>query len=806
MALLYLDGVARPFAFDRLLIPVLVAGFGLALVFSFSPAHAAEVDTWSSFRGSANDLEAEPVLPDGPYGLAVEWQIEIGSGYSNISLADGRVVTAFTSGEVDVLAAFEAASGDEIWRYEIGPKYAGHDGSDDGPMSTPAIDRGVVYLVGGHGQVVAVDAATGSRKWQFDLTEDNSTTPEWGYATSPVVLGDLVYIATGGEGHALTALDRITGEPAWTSGTDDVAYQTPSVLEIDGRAVIVLAGRQHLLAFDAGDGRVLWSLRHTEGTQTEDLPHVVDLGAGRFVVNYDAGAKLYQATLDEVEEVWSTRALGRGYAIPVRVGGHLYGFTGSILTSVDVATGEIAWRVRALESLGLARVGDDLAVLESSGALVIVDANPDGYREVTRIKALEAGDHPFPAFGDGAFYVRNLSHLAKVRVDRNLQPTLAPVETTARLGDFGAWLEGVEAMPEGRRQAAVEERFASIEESPLIEGEDGLVHFFHRGKAQDVAISFNGQPAEAFEHLAGTDLWWHSVELQPASQYAYQLAVDYESPGPDPSNPQSSDEGFAVFSQVYTPGWPAESHLDDPAEDAQRGTIDVFQFRSEILDNTRQIEVWRPHDYDADATVRYPTLYVNHGGQYLDFASFSNTLDNLVGKSVRPLVAVFVPRSDAAEYGGAKADDYNRFLTAELIPHVDRHYRTDRKNRAIMGPGSAAVSAIYAALRLPEVFQRAALQTFYPTDPMVEEITRLIAAGGPKPEHVLVTYSNRDYDFGNTLTAEEASKRLLEELRQQQVPVTELPMGYTPLFAGWKGQQDDILETLFPAEDSAYGE
>ena len=71
-----------------------------------------------------------------------------------------------------------------------------------------------------------------------------------------------------------------------------------------------------------------------------------------------------------------------------------------------------------------------------------------------------------------------------------------------------------------------------------------------------------------------------------------------------------------------------------------------------------------------------------------------NTLDNLVGTTVAPLVAVFVPRVAPSEYGGPDADDFNRFLIEELLPHLDRHYLTDGKRRAIMGPGSAGVSAV----------------------------------------------------------------------------------------------------------------
>ena len=48
-------------------------------------------------------------------------------------------MTAFSDGEADYLVSLDASSGVEQWRYRISDAYKGHDGSDDGPLATPAI-------------------------------------------------------------------------------------------------------------------------------------------------------------------------------------------------------------------------------------------------------------------------------------------------------------------------------------------------------------------------------------------------------------------------------------------------------------------------------------------------------------------------------------------------------------------------------------------------------------------------------------------------------------------------------------------
>ncbi len=766
----------------------------IAAVVTASGAWATE--RWEQFRGPSAGT-----LPDDEFGLAVAWTRDLGAGYSNVSIAGGKAITMFTSGDLDVVAALDVATGDEVWRYELGEKYAGHDGSTDGPLSTPAIGGEVVYVLGPHGQLVAVGLADGALKWRRDLSAEDSTVPEYGYTSSPVIAGDLLILATGGEGHSITAFDADTGEPRWTTGDDSVSYQTPVLLELGSRPVLVAPTDRYLQALHPETGKMLWQHQHTDDEQGDGAAQVTPVEGGRFLVKYGRGAKLYQASSDSVEELWETRAFANTYAIPVLVGDHFYGFTGRFLTAVSVATGEIAWRSRPPGGLGLSLIGGTLAVAAPSGDLVLVDPSPESYRELTRVPALERGDYAFPSYAGGTFVVRNLEQIAAVRVDRSAAPRIAEVDPKDRLkGSFGEWIAELEAMPEAERQAAVDARSAETESTPLTE-DGSLVHFVWRGEAEDVGVGGDILPQGeevGLHRVAGTDLFFASQELDPKAQYTYALTVDFGQPSTDPSNPHTVDNGFAVFSELRMPEWPASPHLEEPAEDAARGALDTFQFRSEILDNTREVNVWRPAGYGQDAEARYGVLVVNHGDNLLRGGLMRNTLDNLVGDSVAPLIAVFVPRHEAVEYGGPKADDYTRFLIEELLPHVDRHYRTDGERRAIMGPGSAGVAAVYAAFKHPEVFQKAAVQSLYPIPPTQDRLPEMIAAAEVKPEHVYVVWSNHDYSFDPARRADDASKALVGQLVSAGVGFTEHVADYSPGWGGWRGQHDEILAALFP--------
>lgn len=763
-------------------------------------ADSASHETSSEFRRSA-----APSASWAPrdFGLSIAWDRELGSGYSNISMVGDTAVTGFTAGEVDVLAAFDRRSGEELWRTELGPKYAGHSGSDDGPLSTPAISGDRVFALSGHGRLVALDFETGREIWSHQLNESNSTPPHYGYTSSPVTTGDLVILATGGEERAITAFDRTNGEVRWTAGSDSVRYQTPLVTELGGRTTIVTVTDNQVLGIAPENGEVLFEAAHGWDGRTSESAQATSIDGESFVANSFDGSARYRLADGGLEEVWRSRAFANSVAIPVLHEGHLYGFTGRFLTCAAADTGEIVWRSRPPGALGISLVGDKLAILAQSGDLVVVDASPEGYREITRVATFERGDYATPAFVDGHFLVRNLERMASVRIDDSATPLQAEVDHTGHLlGELETWVAATLELPESERQAAVDARFPEGTRSPLFE-DGGIVHFFWRGDAEDVGLDSREIPQgddNALHRLPGTDLRLRSVELDPAAQYTYTLTIDFEEGTTDPRNPFTVDNGGARVSELRMPDWPASPHLDPPAEGAPRGELDTFPFRSEILGNTRQIQVWRPSGYGSDPETRYPVLVVHHGDNLLRGGLMRNTLDNLVGKEVAPLVAVFVPRTSGPEYGGERVDDYVRFLTDELLPHVDRHYLTDGASRAVMGPGSAGVTAVYAALHRPEVFQRAAAQSFYPVQPALERIEAKIGAGESRPELIALVWSTRDYEVGEGQTAEATSRALAERLRAADIPVHQQISAYSPGWGGWRGQHDDLLAALFPME------
>jgi len=135
-------------------------------------------------------------------------------------VVDGIAVTMFGDGETDWLIAIRAENGEELWRYRVDKTFPKVGNSDGGQLSTPVIHGAAVFGLGAAGQLFAVDLASGAERWALRIDENlGARPPTFGFTTTPLVVGDLLFVQTGGsDGRSLTAVDRKTGARRWSTG------------------------------------------------------------------------------------------------------------------------------------------------------------------------------------------------------------------------------------------------------------------------------------------------------------------------------------------------------------------------------------------------------------------------------------------------------------------------------------------------------------------------------------------------------------------------------------------------------------
>lgn len=156
------------------------------------------------------------------------------------------------------------------------------------------------------------------------------------------------------------------------------------------------------------------------------------------------------------------------------------------------------------------------------------------------------------------------------------------------------------------------------------------------------------------------------------------------------------------------------------------GNVEIPWLKSRVLEGNlpgdateRALPVYLPPGY-ADSTERYPVIYVlaGHGGSGpLELnspgwgESFPERLDRLIVAGTVPPVIAVLPDCwtifGGAQYLNSSAlGQYEDYLIDELVPYVDKTYRTlaDRAHRGVTGKSSGGYGAMVQAMRHPEVF------------------------------------------------------------------------------------------------------
>lgn len=387
-------------------------------------APAAAGVQWPGLWGAARNATVAAAAPAGPAGIDVLWRVPAEGGYSEVAVSGGLAVTMAKRGADDFIVALDAATGREVWRARVGPTYKGHGGSDDGPISTPAIDGGDVFALGPHGQLIALDAASGRERWRHDLAKDyGATAPRWGFGASPLIDGALVIVPTGGAAsRGLLAFERETGRLAWSAPiAKDAAYASAVATTIGGVRQIVAAASDMVFAVAPRDGRLLWSTASVGG-RNELANSPMLLPGGRVLVSGWDQSLMLQVARDAgaftVREVWRSPRLRGSNGPVIYRDGFLYGFVGSQLICMEAATAEVRWRERTGAGTLIA-LGDSLAVLsDGTGELQFVRMTPDRFDVLQKASVLEPDVRAVtgPSYAGGRLYVRNLAEIVALEL------------------------------------------------------------------------------------------------------------------------------------------------------------------------------------------------------------------------------------------------------------------------------------------------------------------------------------------------------------------------------------------------------
>lgn len=369
---------------------------------------------WPQYRGpERNDISAETGLlaqwPAG--GPKLLWTYsDTGIGYSGPAIVGDRLYTIGDRGETAYLIALDLKSVkdqtvSEAWAAPIGPKFdfRGNNWSA-GSSATPTVDGNLVFALDGTGDLLCADAATGKEIWKRNLPTELEAEVNpigggpkklgWGFTWSPLVEGDRLICVPGGPKGTLAALNKHTGEVLWRSTelTDQAAYTSPMVAEIDGVRQYVLLTNRGVNGIAATDGKLLWNFARTPPYSTEVVNSPIIRGSDIFVtVGAGQGSTLLHVARNgdkfKAEVVYDNKNLPNHHANVVLFGDHLYGFAERRgWTCLEFKTGEVVWTERQKLRSGALTCADGhfYCYDEDDATAVLIEATAKGWNEKGR--------------------------------------------------------------------------------------------------------------------------------------------------------------------------------------------------------------------------------------------------------------------------------------------------------------------------------------------------------------------------------------------------------------------------------------
>lgn len=465
----------------------------LAIATAFAGASTAAGGDWPMWgaNGSRNMVSSETGIPrtwDIQAKDKIKWVAEIGSqSYGNPVIADGKVFLGTNNellrdpeqgGDRGVVMVFRESDGEFLWQMTHEKLAAGrvNDWPEQGVCSSPAVVDGIVYYVSNRAEVLALDAegfrdgendgpvrdekhtseSDGDVLWVVNMYDDLGVFPHNMAATSPLVVGDMLFVNTSNgvdESHinipsprspSFLALNRHSGEILWEDNSPGRnilhgQWSSPAYGEAGGKMQVIFAGGDGwLYSFVPETGDLIWKFdtnpKESEWKQGRGdrnnliatpviLDGIVYIAVGQDPEHGEGVGHLWaidaggEGDVTESHVVWhhpfrrtiSTVAIHDGIV-------YIPNFSG-FFHAVDRKTGKLVWEYDMLAAVwGSPYVVDGKVMLgDEDGDLTVLKAG----REMEVLAEIGFGNviYSTPVVANGTLYVMTRSHLYAIAGD-----------------------------------------------------------------------------------------------------------------------------------------------------------------------------------------------------------------------------------------------------------------------------------------------------------------------------------------------------------------------------------------------------
>ena len=399
---------------------------------------------WPQFRGSdRSNISAETgLLRTWPsQGPKVLWKTAVCEGYAGAAIKDGRIyLNDYNDKKKEhLIRCISLADGKDIWQWSYPVEVRPNHGIT---RTVPAIGQKLVFSLDPKCRFHALDAKTGKIIWQKNLVQDyKATIPGWYAGQNPLIDGDRVLLATGGDA-LIIAFDQATGKEIWRTpnpGKEMMSHSSLMPATIGGVKQYLYLSMKNLMGIAASDGQLLWSVPFT--ARIVAVPSPISIGDGRVFVTsgYEAGSAMFQVekgaagfSARKLFSLTSTQFNSEAQT-PILFQNHLFAVSSKTrgrFTCLNL-DGKVVWQSPVVSGnaetsrtfgLGTFMLADGMFFIldGNTGMLRLVEASTKGYIELASAQILNGEDVWGPmALSDGKLIIRDMSQMVCIQVGRS---------------------------------------------------------------------------------------------------------------------------------------------------------------------------------------------------------------------------------------------------------------------------------------------------------------------------------------------------------------------------------------------------
>lgn len=378
----------------------------------------------SQWRGPNRDgiYNETGLLKEWPQnGPKMLWSFEgLGMGHSSVAVANNKV---YVTGVKDTISSegtlftFDLA-GNLLWE-----KVYGNDFTLNfhGTRSTPVVVGDLIYIESGMGQLYCLNSENGEDVWSVDFLEDFGVDSvlQFGFSESVLIEGDYLICVPGGPKKNVVKLNRFTGDLIWASPGygEQATYNSPILIHHNGLRLVIAMTMSSIMGIDAETGEMYWRVEHTQVNKIHaNTPVYAD---GKIVVatpDREETSGMVQLQLSEdgksAEVVWRNLKLRSFMGGIIKIDTCIYGsaYMRSNWEVLSWNTGETLVQNKDFGG-GPVIYADGLfyGYAERDGEIALMNASPDKFEIISRFEVPLGTDQHWahPVIADKKLFVRH---------------------------------------------------------------------------------------------------------------------------------------------------------------------------------------------------------------------------------------------------------------------------------------------------------------------------------------------------------------------------------------------------------------